>query len=268
MARISTFANEKGGVGKTSLATNAAQASALLGKTTLLIDADSSANATLITSTETARNETKGLAAIIAAESAELGTIVEDCIVQSKWHPNLDLIPASSSLQDSLQQAASKPGAAYRLRRAIASVQNHYDVIIFDTPPSLSIVTEMALIASDTVFVPLEPRYLSTAGLQQIFNRIEEIRDGWEHYSLKIGGILITKFDARMRGHREIVEELQQSQYVGQLLCGIIPVSEAVTYSQNDHQSIFDYDAASPVGDAIRRFVMEVMLAEKEEAHD
>lgn len=268
MTIISTFANEKGGVGKTSLATNAAQASALFGKATLLIDADSSANATLITSDEAVKNDARGLAAIIAADAQELGAIVEDCIVPSKWHPNLDLIPASPTLQEALQQIASKPGAAYRLRRAIASIQHQYDVIIFDTPPSLSFVTEMALLASDMVFVPLEPRYLSTAGLQQIFNRIEEIREGWEHYELQIGGILITKFDARMRGHREIVAELQESQYVGQLLRGIIPVSEAVTYSQNDHQSIFDYDTASPVGEAIRRFVMEVLLSEKEEAHE
>jgi chromosome partitioning protein len=264
MARTIAFTNYKGGVGKTTVATNVGYAMAHMSdEPVLLVDGDSSGNATLVTTGSTDYPESKTLSAVITADIQDAPSVVNNCIIQTKWHPNLHIIPANPSLQEAQRQLSGKPGAPFRLGRALTGIQSSYSAIIFDTQPSFSILTEMALLASTLAFIPIEPRYLSTAGLQQILQSIDEIRDGWKHHSLRVGGVLLTKFDTRIRGHREIAAGLQQNSEFGKMFVGIIPANEAIAYSQNDHKSIFDYAPESSASQAFARFVVEAILQKK-----
>lgn len=262
---IITFANHKGGVGKTTSATNTAVGIAMhTRKPTLLIDTDSSGNATLLTTGRTAFPPEQSLFAVVMATRQDAPEVLKRCIVASHWQDNLHVLPATARLQEAQRLLGGTPGAPFRLSNAISSVRAHYAAIVFDTQPSFSLLTEMALLASDVVYVPVEPRYLETAGLQQIIHGINDIREGWQHHDLHVGGLLITKMDARIRGHRAMVEHLRKHEQLGSLVTDVIPVNEAVTYSHHNHTSIFQYDRRCGASRAYARFVNHVLQAELE----
>ena len=81
----------------------------------------------------------------------------------------------------------------------------------------------MGLLAATDAIIPVEPRYLETVGLLSVIGKINEIREGWRHQQLRVRGILVTKMDRRVRGHSQLLEELQAHNALGSLVCGVIP---------------------------------------------
>ena len=75
-----------------------------------------------------------------------------------------------------------------------------------------------------------------------VMSKINDIREGWRHPNLKISGLLVTKMDSRIRGHNQLLDELKSHSVLGQLLIGVIPANEAVSYAHHHHQSLFSYD--------------------------
>src|SRR5258708_39799902 len=106
-----------------------------------------------------------------------------------------------------------------------------YGGSVIDTRTSFSLMTEMGLVAATDAIVPVELRYLETVGLLSVVNKVNEIREGWRHPDLHVGGILLTKMDVRIKGHVQIVENLKAHPVLGKLLCGVIPANEAVAYA-------------------------------------
>lgn len=87
------------------------------------------------------------------------------------------------------------------------------------------------LLAATDAIVPVEPRYLETVGLMSVVSKINDVREGWRHPSLRISGILVTKMDSRIRGHKHLLDELKAHSVLGKLLLGVIPANEAVSYA-------------------------------------
>ena len=116
-------------------------------------------------------------------------------------------------------------------------------------------MTEMGLIAATDAMVPVKPRYLETVGLLSVINKINDIRDGWRVPNLRIGGILVTKMDKRMRGHNHLLNELKGHSILGKLLIGVIPANEAVSYAHHNHVSIFSYDPKATASRAYAQLV-------------
>ena len=208
MTRVFVFTNHKGGVGKSTSATNIA-----LGLTSvlrsagapncrvLLIDTDSQAHATLVTTGRKDYGVDNSLYTVLAAERANAAHTLANCIVPSTWDANLHVLPASPMLEGAERELMRVAGAPYRLADPLTQIVSHYAAVVIDTRPSFSLLTEMGLLAATEAIVPVEPRYLETVGLMSVLGKINEIRDGWRHPTLRVSGILVTKMDSRVRGH-------------------------------------------------------------------
>ncbi len=262
MTHVFVFTNHKGGVGKSTSATNIAFGMvSVLRKAqaancrVLLIDTDTQAHATLITTSKWDYGRDNSLSAVLMAERQNAVSVLTNCIVPSAWDPDLHILPASATLESAESELKGIPGAPYRLADPLSKISAQYAAIIIDTHPSFSLLTEMALLAATDAIVPAEPRYLETVGLISVIGEISEIREAWRRPALKISGILVTKMDTRIRGHNELLNEIKAHSALSKLLLGVIPANEAVSYAHHQHQSVFVYSPKSAASRAYAQVV-------------
>ncbi|MBL8163800.1 MAG: ParA family protein [Anaerolineae bacterium] len=262
MTRILALTNHKGGVGKSTSATNVALGLCgvlhRMGATNnrvLLIDTDSQGHATLVTTGRNDFGADDSLYAVLMADRQQAAHVMANCIVQSAWDADLHVLPASPMLEGAERELMGVAGAPYRLADPLSRIAHHYAAVVIDTRPSFSLMTEMGLIAATDALVPVEPRYLETVGLMSVINKIGEIREGWRVANLRVSGIIVTKMDTRVKGHNYLLDELKQHPSLSKLLCGVIPANEAVSYAHRNHQSIFNYDPQAPAGIAYLKLV-------------
>jgi chromosome partitioning protein len=236
MTKIIAIANQKGGVGKTTTAVNLAAALAVLEKKILLIDADPQANAT------------SGVG--IDVKSQKLGTYqllehtasVEDTILTTNT-PNLDLIPSHIDLVATEIELVDKKNREYMLKKALIPLDGKYEYIIIDCAPSLGLITLNALVAADSLIIPIQCEYFALEGLGKLLNTIKSVQK-IHNQSLDIEGLLLTMFDSRLRLSNQVVEEVQK--HFGKMVFKTviqrnIRLSEAPSFGE----SIIDYDATS-----------------------
>ncbi len=262
MTRAFVFTNHKGGIGKSTSATNIAfgivgmlrQAGAPNGRV-LLIDTDSQAHATLVTTSKRDYGADNSLYTVLMADRQSAAGTLAGCIVQSEWDADLHVLPASPMLEGAERELMGVAGAPYRLADPLSKIASQYAAILIDTRPSFSLLTEMALLAATDAIVPVEPRYLETVGLMSVIGKINEVREGWRHPELRISGILVTKMDSRIRGHNHLLDELKAHNVLGKLLLGVIPANEAVSYAHHHHQSVFTYSPKSAASKAYAQVV-------------
>ncbi len=266
MTRVFVLTNHKGGVGKTTSATTIALGiTGVLRQTgapnsrVLLVDTESQGHATLVTTGRNDYGADDSLYAVLMADRQAAPQVLANCIVSSTWDDDLHVLPASPLIEGAERELTGVAGAPYRLADPLSRITGHYAAVVIDTRPSFSLMTEMGLVAATDAIVPVEPRYLETVGLMSVINKINDIREGWRHPNLRIRGILVTKLDMRVRGHKHLLEELQSHQVLGQLLCGVIPVNEAVSYAHHHHQSIFAYDPQASASKAYAKLVGQLV---------
>ena len=266
MVKIFVFTNHKGGVGKSTSATNIAFGLAGMLRHTgspnprvLLVDTDSQGHATLVTTGTKDYGIDNSLYTVLMADRASASQTLLNCIVPSTWDDNLHVLPASPLLEGAERELTHVAGAPYRLTDPLNQIANQYAAIVIDTRPSFSLLTEMALIAATHAIVPVEPRYLETVGLMSVMQKIQEVREGWRVPQLQIGGIVITKMDHRIRGHRHLLNELMNHPSLGSLMLGVIPANEAVSYAHHHHQSLFTYDPTAPASKAYAQLTARLL---------
>ena len=262
MTRVFVFTNHKGGVGKSTSATNAAYGIASMlrkagasNSRVLLIDTDSQAHATLVTTGTKDYGADNSLYTVLMADRQHAAQTLLNCLVQSDWHEDLHVLPASAMLEGAERELMGLAGAPYRLADPLNRIANRYAAVVIDTRPSFSLLTEMGLIAATDAIVPVEPRYLETVGLMSVIGKINEVRDGWRQPNLRVSGILVTKMDKRVRGHNHLLDELKAHSVLGKLLIGVIPANEAVSYAHHNHLSVFNYDPKAPASRAYAQLV-------------
>ncbi len=256
------FTNHKGGVGKSTSATNIAFGIVgLLRKAqasncrVLLIDTNSQAHATLVTTGRKDYGVDDSLHTVLMADRQAAAGALATCIVPSAWDADLHVLPASPMLEGAERELMGVAGAPYRLADPLSKIASQYAAIVIDTRPSFSLLTEMALLAATDAIVPVEPRYLETVGLMSVIGKINDIREGWRHPQLRISGILVTKMDSRIRGHNHLLDELKAHPVLGKLMLGVIPSNEAVSYAHHQHQSLFTYSPKSAASKAYAQVV-------------
>ncbi len=266
MTRVYVLTNHKGGVGKSTSATTIAlglagvlrQAGASNSRV-LLIDTDSQGHATLVTTGRNDYGADNSLYSVLMADRASAPQVLANCIVSSTWDEDLHMLPASPLLEGAERELIGVAGAPYRLADPLSRIANQYAAVVIDTRPSFSLMTEMGLLAASDAIVPVEPRYLETVGLMSVINKINEVREGWRHPNLRVSGILVTKLDMRVRGHKHLLEELKAHSILGKLVCGVIPANEAISYAHHNHQSIFAYDPQAPASKAYAQLVGQLV---------
>lgn len=253
MPQTIVFANQKGGVSKTT--TTAAFAAELRrrGRKVLCVDADPQANLSDSVGADTA--ELSGLYDLLRRDCS-----AEDAIQELEV---FDII-AGSILLAGAEQELTQTGKEYRLREQLEPVMDRYDYIIIDTPPSLGILTINAFTVADSVIIPTTPGIFSASGIQQLYNTIENTKK-YCNPNIEIKGILLTKFNPQANIAKDMKEltELLSGHVGAPMYKTFIRNSVAVEEAQAKKVDIFTHKAKSTVAEDYRAFVDEYLKQEK-----
>jgi len=202
MARIIGIANQKGGVGKTTTAINLAASLAVLEKRTLLVDADPQANSTTGVGFDL-HNITKSLYDCMVNDTPARDTVLKTEI------PHLDLIPSHIDLVGAEIEMINYPSRETVLKNVLQDIRSDYEFIVIDCSPSLGLITVNALVASDSVAIPVQAEFFALEGLGKLLNTIKIVQNRLNP-DLQIEGILMTMYDGRLRLCNQVVSEVRR----------------------------------------------------------
>src|SRR5438477_616436 len=247
MGRVISFANQKGGVAKTTTTLNLGVAFAEHGLKVLLIDVDPQGNLTMSQGLNPDSIERSMFDVLVHRLP------IENVIEQTE----IDLAVSSIDLAGAELALSSMIGRERALEKALMAVKSNYDYILIDTPPSLGLLTINALVASDHVIVPVQCEYLSLRGLVQLENTLAMIRENLNPH-VSIQGILPTMFDGRTLHAREAVEILQEN--FGDLVFKT-RIRKTVRYAEAPVKglSVLKYEPQGSAAQAYRELAKEVM---------
>jgi chromosome partitioning protein len=255
MPRVISFANQKGGVAKTTTTLNLGVAFSEHGLKVLLVDLDPQGNLTM----------SQGLNPD-SIERSMFDVLVHRLPIQEViHHAEVDLAVSSIDLAGAELALSSMIGRERALEKALAEVKESYDYVLIDTPPSLGLLTINALVASTGVIVPVQCEYLSLRGLVQLENTLSMIRENLNPY-VEIEGILPTMYDSRTLHSREAVEILQEN--FGDLVFDT-KIRKTVRYAEAPVKgtSVLKYDPSGNAAEAYRQLAKEVLNGAQAREH-
>ncbi|HGF7539689.1 TPA: ParA family protein [Enterococcus hirae] len=254
MAQIISVANQKGGVGKTTTTVNLGACLASLGKRVLLVDMDAQGNATSGVGIRKP-DVTQDIYDVLVNELP----IAEATLVTE--HENLSIVPATLQLAGAEIELTSMMARESRLKGSLAEVNDQYDYILIDCPPSLGHLTINSFTASDSILIPVQCEYYALEGLSQLLNTIRLVQ---KHFNpeLEIEGVLLTMYDARTNLGNEVVEEVRK-YFREKVYETIIPRNIRLSEAPSHGMPIIDYDPRSRGAEVYQALAKEVVNREE-----
>lgn len=251
--RIIAIANQKGGVGKTTTAINLAAALAEMGKRILLVDLDPQGNASTGLGVEAAERRFSTYDLLL--DEAPLGAVIQPTIIQGVW-----ICPATTDLSSADMELVSTEKRSFLLHDALrqTDIDSYaFDYVLIDCPPSLSLLTVNAMVAAQSVLVPLQAEFFALEGLSQLMLTIREVRQS-ANRDLRIEGVVLTMYDVRNNLSQQVEADARAT--LGELVFRtMVPrnvrISEAPSYAL----PVLSYDTASRGADAYRAMARELL---------
>ena len=233
---VYAFANQKGGVGKTTTAINLAAYLGMLGQRVLLIDMDPQANATSSLGYDKSAGAPSVYDALTGSRSVEEVTTATE-------HERVDLLPATIALAGAEVELVGVMAREARLARTIKPALERYEYVLIDCPPSLGLLTVNALTAADGALIPVQCEYLALEGLGQLVSTIDLIRDSLNP-RLRVAGVVMTMYDSRTNLSQGVVEEVRQ-HFPTLTFATIIPRNVRLGEAPSFGKTIAAYDPGS-----------------------
>ena len=257
--RVLAIANQKGGVGKTTTAINLGTALAAIGETVLIVDLDPQGNASTGLGIERALREHSTYDVLM--DEMPLAEVAQETAV-----PRLYLAPSTLDLLGVELEIAAFPDRSFRLRKAIAGLQDsptepYFTYVLFDCPPSLNLLTINAMASSHAVLVPLQCEFFALEGLSQILETVERVRRGLNP-DLAIHGIVLTMFDGRNKLAIQVVEDVRA--HMGETVYNtVIPRNVRISEAPSHGKPALLYDLNCAGSQAYLRLASEIIQRER-----
>jgi chromosome partitioning protein len=254
LARVISIANQKGGVGKTTTAINLAAALAASEFKVLLVDSDPQGNSTTGVGLDKT-GDRKTLYDVLLQEAT-----IAEAIVPTESE-GLRIVPADQNLVATNLDLVDSEERESRLRTAIAEVKAEYNYILVDCPPALDLLTLNALVASDSVLVPIQCEFFALEGISQLMDTIDRVREAFNP-QLQVEGVLLTMYDDRTNLTRQVEADLREF-FGRQVFRTVIPRSVRLAEAPSFGKTILTYDPRSRGAESYIQLAKEVMAHEQ-----
>jgi chromosome partitioning protein len=252
---IIAVTNQKGGVGKTTTALNVSSALAFMGKSTLLIDTDPQAHSTLSCVNDPSQYDKSLYDLLISNEKN-----IEDHII-STTIPGLEIVISKISMAKLEPTLLGEIDGHFRLKDVLESVRKKYDFIFIDSPPTLGIITLNALVAADSIIIPIQSSYLSLEGADDLMDTIDKVKKV-ANPNLQILGVLITLHDKRTNISKDVVKKIKKT-FGKTVFRTIISKSVKLEESPAYRESIFTYAPYSVGAVQYKKVAREILRRAK-----
>lgn len=247
--RFITVANQKGGVGKTTTAVNLAASLGEMGWKVAVVDLDPQANAT------TGLGLTPGKAEVSTYDVLLQGATLAECIVPTGFE-NLFIAPATVDLAGAEVELVPALSRELRLRQAVDQLEEHFDYIFVDCPPSLGLLTVNALAAAKEILLPIQCEYYALEGVGQLVQNTELVRAHLNN-DLRITTVVLTMYDARAKLSAHVAKDVR-SYFRDRVCASVIPRSVRLSEAPSFGQPITVFDPLSRGALAYRELAQEV----------